>query len=113
MRFLLYFHSRPDNLKVLFRPIAMMKPELDIIAQVTLYAGGFENAQTLATKVVTIFKICAELLPPEAYYDFGKSSFYLPILHIKQHLIGAFFPFLHFRFAKHENRFAFVLQTKV
>lgn len=66
---------RPDNLKVLFRPIAMMKPEMSIIAEVKLYAGGFENAQRLATKIVTIFKICAELLPPETFYDFGKLEF--------------------------------------
>lgn len=103
-------HSRPDNLKVLFRPIAMMKPNIAIIAQVTLFAGGFENAKMLATKIATIFNICAELLPPEDFYDFGTSqelihSFTHRILKQKLSSIN--------RFAKCENCFAFVFQAEV
>lgn len=49
----------------------MMKADFVVIAEVTLFAGGFENAKMLASKIATVFNICAELLPPEDFYDFG------------------------------------------
>lgn len=104
----IFFHFRPDNLRVLFRPIAMMKPDVAIIAQVTLYAGGFENAEMLAKKIVTIFSICAELLPPRDFYDFGKSSSWSR--HRKNK--PKYLPFID-RLTKSENRSTFVLQAEV
>lgn len=41
----------PDNLKVLFRPVCMMIPYYQLIAQITLFAEGFENAQPLSQKM--------------------------------------------------------------
>ncbi|KAH3764595.1 cytoplasmic dynein heavy chain [Pelomyxa schiedti] len=61
----------PDNLKQLFRSIAMIKPDRELIAQVMLYSQGFTTAERLASKVVPLFKLCEEQLSAQAHYDFG------------------------------------------
>jgi len=35
----------PDNLKQLFRPVAMSAPDNQLIAQTLLFAEGFKNAK--------------------------------------------------------------------
>lgn len=49
----------PDNLKKLFRSLAMTKPDRQLIAQVMLYSQGFRTAETLAKKIVPFFKYCS------------------------------------------------------
>ncbi|GAA5979126.1 hypothetical protein JCM10908_002813 [Rhodotorula pacifica] len=61
----------PDNLKKLFRSIAMTRPDRELIAQVMLYSQGFRSAETLASKVVPFFNLCAEQLSSQPHYDFG------------------------------------------
>lgn len=46
----------PDNLKKLFRSLAMTKPDRQLIAQVMLYSQGFRTAEVLANKIVPFFK---------------------------------------------------------
>ncbi|TNN61008.1 Cytoplasmic dynein 1 heavy chain 1 [Liparis tanakae] len=45
----------PDNLKKLFRSLAMTKPDRQLIAQVMLYSQGFRTAEILAKKIVPFF----------------------------------------------------------
>ncbi|OAV90782.1 hypothetical protein PTTG_28199 [Puccinia triticina 1-1 BBBD Race 1] len=61
----------PDNLKKLFRSMAMTRPDRELIAQVMLFSQGFRTAETLASKVVPFFSLCDEQLSKQPHYDSG------------------------------------------
>ncbi|XP_071453347.1 dynein heavy chain, cytoplasmic isoform X3 [Hetaerina americana] len=61
----------PDNLKKLFRSLAMTKPDRQLIAEVMLFSQGFRSAEKLARKIVPFFKLCDEQLSNQSHYDFG------------------------------------------
>jgi dynein heavy chain 1 len=61
----------PDNLKKLFRSVAMSKPDKELIAEVMLYSQGFNQAKQLSKQTVPFFDRCAVKLSKQAHYDFG------------------------------------------
>ena len=68
----------PDNLKQLFRPVAMSKPDNELIAEVILFSEGFKTAKELGRKLVAIFNLsryCLDLI--QLYSYMGLSYGYI------------------------------------
>jgi len=61
----------PENLKVLFRSCAMIRPDLKPICENMLMSEGFQGARVLAVKFVTLYELSSELLSKQAHYDWG------------------------------------------
>ncbi|KAI8896032.1 dynein heavy chain and region D6 of dynein motor-domain-containing protein [Globomyces pollinis-pini] len=61
----------PDNLKQLFRSVAMTHPNYDLIAEVILLSEGFLEGKILGSKVVSIFTLSKQFLTPQQHYDWG------------------------------------------
>ncbi|CAK4126621.1 unnamed protein product [Aphanomyces euteiches] len=79
----------PDNLKQLFRSIAMVAPDRELIAQVMLYSQGITTAEFMSTKVVLLFNLCEDQLSKQPHYDFGLRALKSVLVsagHVKRNL---------------------------
>ncbi|KAI7931816.1 dynein heavy chain [Pyricularia oryzae] len=61
----------PDNLKKLFRSVAMSKPDKELITEVMLYSQGFNQAKQISKQTVPFFDQCSAKLSKQPHYDFG------------------------------------------
>lgn len=61
----------PSNLQALFRPIVMQQPEPKDIARVILFVEGFDNAETIGSRLVELFNMSKKMLSPQCHYEWG------------------------------------------
>lgn len=64
----------PDNLKALFRSVAMAAPDDEVIAEVLLLAEGFRAAREGGRALVALFSLSRQLLSQQRHYDWGLRS---------------------------------------
>ena len=64
----------PDNLKALLRPIAMMVPDLALIAEIMLGSEGFMNGKVLGKKLITLYSLMQQQMSKQDHYDYGMRA---------------------------------------
>lgn len=61
----------PENLKALFRGVAMMVPDFQMIMKVKLCSVGYENFELLSQKFFVLYNTSKEQLSAQKHYDWG------------------------------------------
>jgi dynein heavy chain len=88
----LFRSELPDNLKTLFRPIAVMMADRLKICEIRFLAEGYLYSNILAQKLVTAFDIMEQQLSRQSHYDFSLRTIISVILHassLKKHVFVA------------------------
>ncbi len=52
----------------------MMLPDYDLIAEIMLFAEGFEDAKALSCKMTKLYKLSSEQLSQQPHYDVGMRA---------------------------------------
>ena len=61
----------PENLKALFRGVAMMTPDFQIIKKVKMCSVGYKEFDLLSAKFFSLYSTCKEQLSNQRHYDWG------------------------------------------
>jgi dynein heavy chain len=59
----------PESLKTLFRPVSMVKPDMDLITEIILFSEGFVRCKFLARKFMLCYGLATDLLSKADHYD--------------------------------------------
>jgi len=52
---------------VFCRPCAMVVPDMKLICEIMLMSEGFQSAQILGNKFITLYRLCKELLSKQVH----------------------------------------------
>ena len=66
----------PENLKALFRGVAMMVPDFQMIMKVKLCSVGYELFEMLSQKFFVLYNTSKEQLSAQKHYDWGELIFF-------------------------------------
>jgi len=61
----------PENVKALFRSVAMIVPDFEMICEIMLFSEGFGEARAMARKFMMLFRLNKDLLSVQVHYDWG------------------------------------------
>ena len=77
----------PDNLKQLFRPVAMIVPDNELIAKVMMFAEGFLSAKIMGQRIIAFFFLLSrQLLSMQQHYEW-RLCLLKPILSLAGRLL--------------------------
>lgn len=80
-----------ENLKKVFRALAMTSPDHQLIAEAILLCQSFRTAEKLAQKFIMFFNFCEEQLSKQLHYDYSlfalKSNLIRHASHVKRDFI--------------------------
>jgi dynein heavy chain len=59
----------PESVKALFRPCAMIVPDMDLICEIMLMSEGYSEGKVLARKFMMLYRLSEALLSAQKHYD--------------------------------------------
>lgn len=71
----------PDNLKTLFRPIAVTFADKQMICEIRFYAEGYSLSALISQKLVTCFDVMEQQLSKQPHYDFSLRTIISVLAH--------------------------------
>ena len=68
---LLFHHNESwcESVKALFRPCAMIVPDMDLICEIMLMSEGYSEGKVLARKFMMLYRLSEALLSAQKHYD--------------------------------------------